>query len=191
MVKELDAGRAMTIVARVWEVVRGTLDSDIVAAVDELVDFLYGICESPVLRHVDELVYGPDSVKARLRSGKTFEPHSAACVCVFPVMPSCRVVAGEPLRDADIDAANAGKRNGGDAAAAIGDISKLSAWKYLVKTLFKDANRARMAFPAYPHADGTDRHRASLRFTNNWVEAYHRFLKDQIRCVAMCADSSW
>jgi hypothetical protein len=60
-----------------------------------------------------------------------------------------------------------------------------------VKTLFGDAKRARMTFPAYPHADGADRHRASLRFTNNWVEAYHRFLKDQIRFVVECADSMW
>jgi hypothetical protein len=63
------------------------------------------------------------------------------------------------------------------------DEKQRDAWKYLVKTLVGDADRARMVFPGYPHADGEDRHRASLRFTNNWVEAYHRLLKVHIRCV--------
>jgi hypothetical protein len=35
-----------------------------------------------------------------------------------------------------------------------------------------------MAFRAYPCVDGIDRRGASVRFTNNWVMANHRFLRE-------------
>jgi hypothetical protein len=64
---------------------------------------------------------------------------------------------------------------------------RLSAWIYFVHTIVKDNDRARKVFPTYPAPDGA-RVRASLRFTNNWVEAYHKFLKENIRyAVRVCA----
>jgi hypothetical protein len=69
MVRDLGPGerRAMEIVSKVWKVVRNTLDGDIVAAVDALVDSLYDVCNRPDSQQL--AAYHPSAVKARLRSG--------------------------------------------------------------------------------------------------------------------------